>query len=122
MNKDVQIAEHFIPTSLRHIPITDDDRQIFTEWASKGMHKDKVKKSHFDDGFNALVNGKRRAGLHMGLWEEGVVDGSLPYYTLLVEEQPPRFVVDFMKQEMFKGKDAKLIEQVYTYQALAHSA
>lgn len=113
MNKDVQIAEYFIPLSLRHVTITDEAREAFINWSSRGLLKDRIKKSHFEDGFNALVNGKRRAGLQMGLWEEGVIEGSLPYYTILVEEKPPRFVVDFMKREMFKGRDAELIEQVY---------
>lgn len=117
MNKDVQIAEYFKPSTLGDIPITEGDTKLYIEWSSEGNHKDKVKLSHFNDGFNALVSGKRRAGLTMRLWEQGVLEGVTPYYTLLGgegDEMPPRFVVEFMKKEMFKGLDAQLIEDCYS--------
>ena len=107
MNKDVQIAEHFTPC--KKITITNNDRQKFIEWSSQGKHKEDVKLSHFTDGFNSLVTGKKYAGITMGLWEEGILDGSIPYYTPLIENRPPDYVIEFMKKEMFKGADSKLI-------------
>lgn len=86
---------------------------------------------------NPLVIGKTRRGLTMGMWEEGVLEGTVPYLTLLggyeeviqrkwwnpmrwvqgkikLHHKPiPRFVVDFMKKEMFKGADADVIENCY---------
>lgn len=133
-NKDVQIAHYFIPQNLKHIKVSALDKLQYIEWSSEGKHTDKIKKSHFDDGFNALVYGKRRAGLHMSLWEQGVLDGTMPYYTLLggftgkkrnkivsflfgfslyTHNPLPRFIVDFMKKEMFKGNDSPVIEKVY---------
>jgi hypothetical protein len=51
------------------------------------------------------------------LWEQGILDGSVPYFVLLggedKKEIPPRKVVDFIKREIFKGIDANMIEKVY---------
>ena len=113
MNKDVQIAEYFSPCD---IVITGGDKKKYIEWSSNGKHKDDVKLSHFIDGFNALVAGKKRAGVTMGMWEDGVLEGSTPYFVLLGGEDNrvlPQFVVDFMKKEMFKGRDADIIQQCY---------
>ena len=67
---------------------------------------------------NLLIEGKRWRGITIHeLWEQGILDGSVPYFTLLGGENkneiPPRFVVDFMKKEMFKGADKDLIENLY---------
>ena len=49
------------------------------------------------------------------MFEDGVLDGSMPYYVILGggEVPIPRYVVDFMKKAMFKGEDIDLIEKVY---------
>lgn len=109
--RDLETIDFFIPTNWSHLPVTEEDIKNFFEYSDRGLHKDLVKLSHFDDGFNILLLGKSRRGLHMGLWEEGVLEGTFPYVTLL--EGLPRAVVDFMKREMFKGIDAQLIEQIY---------
>ena len=73
----------------------------------------------------------------MRMWEESVLEGTLPYFTLLgggerstkrrwwnpirylkgkwkFSHNPiPRPVVDFMKKEMFRGADADTIEKCY---------
>ena len=67
-------------------------------------------------GFFVLLMGKRWRGITIHeLWEEGVIEGSVPYFTLLggFDEPLPRNVVDFMKKEMFKGIDADIIENCY---------
>ena len=110
-NKDIKIAEYFTPCK---ITISDSDRIKFLEWSSLGLHKEDIKLSHFNDGFNALIQGKKRAGLTMRLWEDAVLEGSIPYYTLLIESDLPEFVIYFMKKEMFKGEDKNLIEKLYT--------
>lgn len=128
----------FLPVGLESIVITDKDIEKYFRWSEDGKYKDEIKLSHFDDGFNLLVACKQRRGLQMQLWEDGVVSGNLPYYTLLgglegVTERsflnPRRYlsgkyrfyniplrrdVVDFMKKEMFKGADADLIEKLYS--------
>ncbi len=67
---------------------------------------------------NRLVEGKRWRGITIHeLWEKGVLEGTVPYFTLLggedEKEIPPRYVIDFTKKEMFKGQDADLIENCY---------
>lgn len=112
-NKEILIARYFIPSCLKHITITKTDEEKFIEWASQGKHRKDVKQSHFEDGFNTLVSGKKRAGIHVGVWEEGVMDGSVPYHSLLGGEDPseilPDYVVKFMAKEMFKGVDKDII-------------
>jgi hypothetical protein len=66
----------------------------------------------------------------MEMYEEGILDGSTPYFVLLggatkkrkwyqfwkekwINEPIPRSVVDFMKKEMFKGHDVETIEMAY---------
>lgn len=126
--KDLETITFFIPKAISHIKITEEDIQKFFEYSDQGKHREDKQMSHFEDGFNALVEGKRWRGVHMGLWEEGVLEGSVPYFTLLggyennkrwwqfwkSKHKPiPRSVVDFMEKEMFKGADAELIENCY---------
>lgn len=137
--KDLEAVIYFIPEVLKHVPITDEDTQMFFEYSDKGMHKDKaitgaMATNH--NGFTALCEGKRWRGIHVHeMYEPGVLDGSMPYFTLLggfdkviyrkwwqfwkpkyklVHTPMPRAVVDFLKKEMFKGKDADTIEMCYT--------
>ena len=126
MNKDLQLALYFVPQALKHIEITEENKKMFVEWASQGKHKEKIKLSHFDDGFNTLVQGKKWAGITAHeLWEPGLLDGSVSYWTLLGGEDDdeilPKFIVDWMKREMFKGKDANLIEELYRKVSLPQS-
>lgn len=131
---DLETILYFIPKSLKHIEITDLDIKKFFDYSDKGMHKEEVKQSHFRDGFNALIYGKVYRGRQMEMWEDGVLSGDMPYFVILgandktivkkwwqfwkekytFKHNPlPREVVDFMKKEMFKGKDADVIEQCY---------
>ena len=70
----------------------------------------------------------------MRAWEEGVLDGSTPYFTLLggyegtrrwynplrylvhkfYNKPLPVAVVKFMQKEMFQGKDKEIIESLYS--------
>jgi hypothetical protein len=137
--EDLETVEYFIPDAYKSIKIIDEDRKIFCEWSERGKHKDKIITSHFKNGFDALVEGKRWRGIHIHeLYEQGILDGSMPYYVILggykdkkritkwwnywwyyltknlyTTNPTPRRVVNFMKKEMFKGKDAEIIEKVY---------
>lgn len=123
-----------MPPPCKGIKITDEDIQKFFEYSDKGLHKADVRQSHFSDGFNALVAGKKWRGIHMHeLYEPGILEGTTPYLTLLggfegarkwfnpmrytkgqlYHKPVPRPVVDFMKKELFKGKDADVIEAIY---------
>lgn len=111
--KDLETVEYFIPSlyGRENTKITDEDRKAFLLISERGVYpKNKTK------GLEALEEGKRWRGIHMGMYEIGVLEGSVPYYTLLGGEDKkliPVSLKDFMKREMFKGIDAELIETVY---------
>ncbi len=108
--KDLETIRFFIPFTLRDWVVTDQDIIDFFEYSERGQHKERVKLQP-TDGFGVLCEGKRWRGIHMEMYEEGILSGDMPYHSLL--EEMPRSVVDFMKREMFKGEDAELIECVY---------
>lgn len=109
---DLEVSMYFIPQTMKHIPISDEDIQMYFEWSEQGKHKDKVGGMPYKmNGFNALVQGKEWRGIHMQMYEEGVLDSTIPYADIL--EDTPRSVVDFIKKEMFKGIDAEQIETCY---------
>ena len=118
--KELSVFRYFMPDKLKVVEITDSDLKKYFQWSERGMHKEEASSSGYKtefDGFAALIQGKRWAGIHMHeLWEPGVLDGSIPYYCLLGGEDGvilPREVVDFMKHEMFKGIDTEVIENCY---------
>ena len=127
---DIESCRYFIPQEYRHMEITSEDKIKYLEWSEQGLHKelDNGKFTVPTTGIGALMLGKSRRGLHMEMWEDGVLDGSVPYATLIglfgndkkwwqfwkSPHQPtPRTGVNFMKKEMFRGKDADIIESLY---------
>lgn len=112
---------------MKDAPITQEHIDQYLAVSERGEKN----AGKFDE--NPLIQGKRNRGLHMQLWEEGVLEGIVPYNTLLggfqrkrkwynpmryllgkfKNEPIPRSVVDFMKKEMFKGMDAEVIEECY---------
>lgn len=104
---DLETIRYFIPRCLEAIEIQDHDIKRFLEYSERGLHKEDVRMSHFRDGFNTLVQGKIWRGRHMELYEDGVMDGSMPYRVIC--EDAPQPVLAFMRKEMFKGQDADKI-------------
>ena len=120
---DIDLCVYFHPCNP-----TDSEIEEYLAMSERG-HGDK--KGKFS--VNPLVIGKTRRGLMMGLYEEGILEGTIPYSTLLgacegkrkwwnplrwvkgifYHKPIPRFVVDFIKKEMFKGIDAEVIENCY---------
>ena len=83
----------------------------FFEYSEHGKNDDLIHLNH-RDGFNHLVQCKSWRGIHAHeMYEEGILDGSVPYLVLL--EGMPLVVVQFLSREMFKGADASLIMKVY---------
>lgn len=111
---DIEATRYFIPSDYRHIIVTDTNEQSYLEWSEKGLHKDVAqgKFTNPTNGFEALVLGKTRRGLHVDLWEQGVLEGTFPYINLF-EPTLPEAVAQFMSREMFKGRDRELIMAVY---------
>lgn len=115
---EIELLDYFMLSSLRSIKIKDEDYKKYFEWSERGKHKELVESlSSVKDGFGALRQSKRWRGITVHeLWEQGILDGSVPYYTLLGgtdERLIPRSIVDFLKREIFKGIDAETIEKCY---------
>ncbi len=130
---EIKLWEYFMPSNCPWMTKTDKDLEIFFEWSENGRHKDYMNiNTYKPEGrtyAHALYWGKKRAGIHIHeLWEPSVLDDTLPYFTLLgglennkkwwqfwksPHKPLPRYVVDFMKKEMFKGIDAEVIENCY---------
>lgn len=115
LNKEIECIEFFIPDRpMKRMKSAD---QAFADYSERGI------KPNFEEienpyRFHQLMEGKRWRGIHVHeMWEDGILDGSVPYWTLLGGEDPneilPRIVVNFLKREIFKGIDAELIEKVY---------
>jgi hypothetical protein len=104
--KDLETVKFFIPKTYKELVITEEDIEHFFNYSERGLSPEGK-----SIGFEALIEGKRWRGIHMQMYEDGVLDGSMPYAVIL--EDMPRFVIDFMKKEMFKGIDSKIIEKVY---------
>jgi len=122
--KELKVWKYFMPPSMTSIPITDKDVENFFEWSERGLHKDKLNKGGMEGngsvrtGFDALFQGKRWAGRRIHeIYEEGVLDGSMPYVVVLgcgmYSPKVPPEVKDFIKHEMFKGIDSQIIEDCY---------
>lgn len=126
------VWRYFMPSHVAWMPENQADIEKFFEWSEQGKHKE----NFYGDlsYFNALREGKSWAGVHMQMYEEGILDMTMPYFVILggnskaiyrkwwqfwkpkisfKNEPIPREVVDFMKKEMFKGIDADLIEKCY---------
>ena len=124
---DIELCMFFCPHGMKRDP-TEQEIIEFLDLSERGIGKDRGKFSK-----NPIIVGKTRRGLSMSLWEEGVLEWNIPYYTLLggCEETRkwwnpmrwikgrfynipiPRTIVDFMKKEMFRGMDAEIIETTY---------
>lgn len=111
---DIEVSRYFIPDTFRHIPITEQDEERYLASSERGTEKwnqyEGVK-----DGFDALSLGKSRRGLNIDLAEQAIIEGTIPYWTLLGgEETPiPESVATFYSRELFKGKEKERIMQVY---------
>jgi len=132
--KDIDCIKYFIPPKLKEVEITQQDIDDFLAFSDKGI-KTREYSSQLNskdiDGYGALMEGKRWRGIHMQMWEEGVLEGTVPYITLLEgreirrnwfmwligfkykQELLPKYVVDFMSKEMFKGIDKEIIMERY---------
>jgi len=108
--KDLECIKWFIPDLLKSVVITEQDERDFLKVSERG-----IKPLNMSKGLCALLEGKRYRGMNIHeLWEESfnALDGSWGGYIDLLEGMP-RCVVDFIKREMFKGKDAEVIERCY---------
>lgn len=135
---ELEVWKYFMPSDCKWLSKTEDDIKKFFEKSEKGLHKSEggtVPSASGDFSyFNALCWGKIWAGRHWQMYEEGVMEGTMSYFTILggndevvnrewwqfwkpkfwvVSNPIPRPVVEQMKKEMFKGIDSERIEKCY---------
>lgn len=109
---DLETIRFFIPDCMKNVQISYQDVNDFLALSERGLNKDKVK-TYGMDGFNALVQGKRWRGIHVEMFEEGNLDGTFPFITLVQEY--PESVIRFMAGEMFKGTCKDKILDLYSH-------
>ena len=129
--KDRETIEFFMPKQCKGILIEDSDWQAFFDFSERGKKTKIQSMIELKNGYDCILAGKRWRDIHMNMWQEGVLDGTVPYMSLLglyegekrkwwqfwkpkyANEPLPRSVVDFMKRDMFDGIDADIIEKCY---------
>lgn len=114
---ELEVWKHFIPSNCDWGVCTEKDIEMFFEWSEQGKHKDYARINTFmPEGrtyFHALLWGKKRAYMNVHeLYEDGILSGDMPY-NAFIDKHTPISVLNFIKNEIFKGADAKLIQQFY---------
>lgn len=155
---DLETVIYFIPQNLKSRKISDRDIEMFFENSDSGKHKwtcnfilwfSRFEKDDYKiwdytlwelRGLEALLQGKRWRGIHIGEMYEPTIKEMwrFEYNSILVEgnywRKPrwfwkllnyfwydkrikdtfvPRSVVDFLKKSMFWWRDSEFIENVY---------
>lgn len=103
-SNDIDILLYFAGKSREDI--TDDDIKEYLDWSERGIG---------NGGILSVM--KQRRGILMGEYEKGILEGLTPYMTILGFEEGdtpmPEYVVEFIKKELFKGRDSDLIDKIY---------
>jgi hypothetical protein len=116
---DILSILYFSP--IKGVKITVEDIIHFLDYSDNGLDKAYYTKYRTKEdkqtGKEVLLAGKKYRGVSMGMFEEGLLEGVTPYYTLLGGEngdQPlPYYVMEFMRKEMFKGIDSEHIKKIW---------
>lgn len=121
--RDLETITYFIPGGFKKILISNQDIEDFLVYSERGQFKERGTKSILKqlkdcDGFDALNIGKRWRGIHIHMWEEAIND--VPYSSLV--KDLPRSIIEFMKKEMFEGKDKDVIENCCQLNQIAFTA
>jgi len=108
---EIKCLLYFKPSNLKYPAPTDEDIIRYFEWSEQGKHKDEIN-DYTMDGFNCLFQCKRWRGITCHeMYEQGVLDGSVPYSVML--DGVPEPVAKFLSKELFKGMDQELIMNIW---------
>lgn len=142
---DIESCLYFLPENLRKFEVTDQDRREFLDASEKGIISPRMNRhGQVNNGLDMILQGKEWRGVHCdsskthrSMYEEGILDGSMPYITILggyeLNKKPiwfwnilgrfgfetmkhnpiPFYVKDYMKKSLFQGMDAEVIERCY---------
>lgn len=108
---ELEVFCYFSAGGLKPSDFSEEELKEYYDWSERGIGSN-VKNT------NRIGQAKRWTGVTMGMYEQGILDGTMPYVVILgkqpYNDKPvPRSVVDFMKKEMFKGANADIIENCY---------
>lgn len=125
--EDIDFYLEFCPSNFYHQP-TDEEIKEFLDFSERGVKPVGEKGGASGQSLNPIIIGKSYLGLNIQLWQEGVMEGSIGYFSLLGgfddwEKENDKYIfkhkpvsrrlVDYMKSQMFKGIDAEIIETAY---------
>lgn len=115
-NDELVVWKYFIPQNVEWSKENKPDIDKFFSWSEKGMYKQEAENcKQYEEAnrsyFHALVWGKKRAGLHVDLWEQAVLDSTTPYIEMV--QGIPKQVMVYMSKCMFKGKDQRRIQKLW---------
>lgn len=116
MNKEIERLEFFVSwPAIQGMKGKDADK-AFVNYSERGI-KPELNELQNPIRYKQLCRAKRWQGIQLQMWEDGILDGSMPYWVILgglsLKEILPRNIVDFMKKEMFRGIDNEQIEECY---------
>lgn len=107
---DLETIRYFIPNQMKDIHILESDIVKFFEYSDKWMHKWEISRSD-RSYFKALIEWKRWRGIHIWMYEEWIMDGSVPYIEIL--SGIPESVKNYLKKEMFQWIYSEKIDYIY---------
>ena len=113
---EIELLTYFLTRALDHVDITDKDIEEYFENSESGAHSEKLSIGAFNpfkhvNGLNALYQSKVWRGVHVHMYEEGVMMGTVPYNALL--EGMPKSIVEFLAKQLFKGVDRDIIVKMW---------
>jgi len=119
--KELVVWKYYITTETHWDKENDSDIVKFFEWSERGLHKEEASyNQHNEKGktyFHALIWGKTWADRHIKMYQEGVLEGYMPYITILGledgETTVPKEVMEYISKNMFQGCERKLIQECY---------
>ena len=97
--KELKCLNYFIHED--KTKITNEDVKMFFDYSERG-----VKPKEITKGYQLLIDRKRRRDIHIGMYEEGNLDGTFPYCEF---KAFPKFVVEYFAKNMFEGIDYNII-------------
>jgi hypothetical protein len=117
--KELKVWEYFIPSKWKKDYVrTDEGVKSFFEYSERGKKRldyngyININELSKDDAcYVSLLEGKRWAQIHVGMYEEGIMEGTMPY--ILILEEMIEEVMEFFAKNLFKGKDKELIHSLW---------
>ena len=142
---DIKCCLYFLPENLKKFQVTEQDKKEFLDISERGIVSERISSyGTIENGLDMIIAGKKWRGVfcdstenHRAEYEEGILEGTMPYMTILggyeimkwpvwlwrilakfgaettAHNPVPVYVKDYMKKSLFRGLDAEIIEKCY---------